>query len=237
MSGVRWREVWAAKGEGGPSEEVSGDAALARLLEMNGYGTSTAQVTTDGWRAYVAAIAERMEIRASHRLFEVGCGAGAFLHPLRAMGCVTDGIDYAPGLVDTARRALPGGRFSAGEANDIDPRETYDFVLSQGVFLYFPDLGYAREVLDRMIDKATRGVAVLDVSDAARKEEAITLRRQSYPPGEYDRRYAGLEHLYIDRSWFYARAAERGLSCRVEQQFLPGYLSAQYRYNVYLQRP
>jgi SAM-dependent methyltransferase len=237
MPTERWKRIWEDKGAGGLGEEVrDGDEALTRLLVLNGYLTSTAQVTPDVWRAYVQAIAGRMGIRAGDRLFEVGCGSGAFLHPFRAMGCVTDGLDYSAGLVDVARQVLPGGRFEVAEGRDVDPRETYDIVLSQGAFLYFPDLGYAEEVLSRMVDKALRGVAVLDVSDAAHQEEALALRRASYAPGEYDQRYAGLEHLYFERSWFEGFAGRRGLSCRVEPQFLPGYLSARYRFNVYLSK-
>lgn len=170
MPSDRWERIWQEKGTGGPGTvQLAGDAALLRALGLGGYLTNTAQVTPDAWSAYVQAIAREMALRPGDRVFEVGCGAGAFLMPLRAFGCATNGVDYSPGLVAAARQALPGGQFEVGEARKVDTAEKYDVVLSNGVFLYFPDFDYAAEVLDRMVRKSLRYTAVLDVSDAARK--------------------------------------------------------------------
>jgi hypothetical protein len=53
---------------------------------------------------------------------------------------------------------------------------SYDFVISNGVFHYFPDLDYAGQVLGRMIAKARRTVAIIKVSDLSRRDEAERVR-------------------------------------------------------------
>lgn len=237
MTISRWKQIWENNGKVALGPEARDeDTILNRLLVLNGYNNSTSQVTLDGWRGYARMIAGRVGIRSGDRLFEVGCGAGAFLYPFHEMGYTTDGIDYSAALVEVARKALPGARIDVGDALTIDPGEAYDIVLSQGVFLYFSDQGYAEQVLSRMVEKSRRGVAVLDVSDAALESEALALRRASYDPGEYDRRYAGLEHLYFERAWFEGFAESRGLTCVIESQSMPGYLSAKYRFNVFLSK-
>ncbi len=72
------------------------------------------------------------------------------------------------------------------------------------------------------------------MNDAACQADSLHLRRQSYAPGEYDRRYAGLDQLYFERSWFTEIAARHGLACRIEPQCLGNYLNGQYRFNVFL---
>ncbi len=159
MSNASWKQIWSGKGaDFAAAAGEHEDETLAKLLRLNGYFTNTAQITLADWHAYIAAIGARMGLSPGDRLFEVGCGSGAFLYPFRRMGHVTDGIDYGAGLVEAARAVLPGCRIDVGEARDIDPREPYEIVASNGVFLYFGDHAYARHVLEKMIAKSTRAV-------------------------------------------------------------------------------
>ena len=236
MSEQSWRSIWGAKR--GTEGEVTADDehTLVELLTLNGYHTPTATVAPSTWREHVLSLAERHELRPGMRIFEVGCGAGAFLYPLARAGFVTDGLDFAPGLVAAARRALPEAQLKVAEASALETTPTYDLVVANGVFLYFPSAAYAADVLHKMLAKSSRRVWVLDVNDADLMDEALAIRRASYPPGEYDRAYAGLEQLYLSRAWFEAFAAEHRLTCTFEPQTLPGYVSAHYRYHVFLSR-
>lgn len=243
MSEQSWRAIWSAKRgtDVGPSAcdgevAVDDERTLVELLTLNGYHTPTATVSPGAWREYVLGLAERHGLRPGARVFEVGCGAGAFLYPLARAGFVTDGLDFAPGLIEAARRALPEAQLTLSEASALEPTPTYDLVVSSGVFLYFPSAEYAGDVLRKMIAKSTGSVWVLDINDADLKDEALALRRASYPPGEYDRAYAGLDQLYLSRGWFEALAAEHGLTCAFEAQSLPGYVSARYRFHALLSR-
>src|SRR5256885_3503728 len=58
---------------------------------------------------------------------------------------------------------------------------------------------YAEEVIARMAAKALRAVAVLDVPDVARRDEAEAFRRGVLGAEAYERRYRGLEHRYFGR--------------------------------------
>ncbi len=231
-----WKEIWTRKRSTSEPDEGDEDAVLAELLTLDGYNTPTGSVAPAVWRRNVLDLAARHGLAPGDRIFEVGCGAGAFLYPLARLGLVTAGIDYSESHIAAARRYLPGSRLEVAEAIALDASERYDVVASCGVFFYFSDRDYAREVLGKMVDKSTRGVWVLDVNDADREEEALAIRRAAYPPGEYDRAYADLPQLYLARAWFQAFADERGLACTFEPQTLPGYLSARYRYHAFLKK-
>jgi cyclopropane fatty-acyl-phospholipid synthase-like methyltransferase len=234
MSNPRWKRIWNDKRAALAAPARDEDAVLAELLALNGYDTPTGSVAPETWRRHIVEIATRHGLREGDRIFEVGCGAGAFLYPLARLGFVTDGIDYSESLVGAARHHLPRSRFSVGEAIDIDPDDKYELVVSCGVFFYFGDADYAMEVTRRMVEKSTRATWILDVNDADKEDEALSLRRASYPPGEYDRVYAGLQQLYLAKSWFRGFAADNDLACVIEPQSLDGYVSNHYRYNVYL---
>jgi len=133
-------------------------------------------------------------------VFEVGCGAGAYLWELYRSGCEIGGLDASATLLAYARQVMPCGRFTHGEASALESRERHDFVISNGVFLYFPSLDYARQVLEVMVRTARRGIMVLDVPDEAKREEALAIRRRWIGEAEYEARYEGLQHLHFSRT-------------------------------------
>lgn len=164
----------------------------------------------------------------------MGCGGGAFLYPFWLRGCAVGGVDYAPNLVAIARQAMPGAVLEVAEARDFPIRGPADVVVSNGVFLYFPDEDYAASVLHRMVATARRSVGIFDVCDLAHRDEALAERKAILGEVEYDRLYRGLDHLYLDCSWFRHQLA--GLPVRVEiaDQAIAGYGNSRYRYNVYI---
>jgi trans-aconitate methyltransferase len=167
-------------------------------------------------------------------VFEVGCGAGAYLYELSQMGCRVGGLDASASLIDCARRAMPGGHWSVADAADLDATEPWDVVVACGVFLYFPTLDYARAVLERMVRKARRGVMVLDVPDLAKREATEAERRRIVGPAAYAVKYEGLAHLYMEKAWFETALRELGLGCvRIEDQVIDGYANGASRYNVF----
>ena len=60
---------------------------------------------------------------------------------------------------------------------EIDEKEKYDAVISNGVFPYFLDYEYAKKVLNKMYEKSENVIAILDIFDINKKEEFITYRR------------------------------------------------------------
>ena len=140
-------------------------------------------------------------------------------------------------LVAVASRAMPDGDFAVVAAEDLPTEPSFDIVLSNGVFYYFPDLAYAERVLRRMTAKSLRAVAILEVPDLARRHEAERLRREALPHGVYEERYAGLPHLYFARGWFADAASGLGWEAHTFDLPFPDYPQGEFRFGALLTRP
>lgn len=154
-----------------------------------------AGVSEENWRSFVADVAELLEIREGERIFEVGDDAGAFVEPLRDAGCVV----------------------GTGPASSLDPSGEWDVVLACGAFASFPSLEYASDVVARMMAKADRAVAVLDVPDEDEKSDG---------PGVPGR-------LYFTRSWFLRTLGALGAQAvELTEARIEGYADGRHRFNV-----
>jgi len=229
----RWQDVWAAR-----RLDATKASTLEQLMAADGLDTGFGSVTEAGWREFVMRTASALGLGQGSRVFEVGCGAGAFLYPLHEAGCSVGGLDQSEALVRYATAAMPEGQWTQGDASTLEPAEAWDVVLACGVFMYFPDPGYARGVIARMAAKATRAIAILDLPDVARREEAMAFRRGAMGEAEYDAKYRGLDHLFYDRSWMKRVLIEVGATdVRIEDQQVSGYQNARFRFNAYATLP
>ncbi|NMB80141.1 MAG: methyltransferase domain-containing protein [Methanomicrobiales archaeon] len=233
---TNWSEIW--KNRSCHAEDPSHPLTLSDLLVMNGYDSGTGSITAEDFEQYVRTVTELCKIRRGDSVYEVGMGAGAFLLPLYLRGNPVGGLDYSPALIAMARRAIPACRraFTVGEASSLSTRKKYDIVLSNGVFLYFPDLDYAREVVEKMIKKSRKTIAILDVADLAQREITLQYRKDSLAPGEYEEKYRGLDHLYFPRSWFQDIADAHGLAITIADQQIPHYGNSRFRFNVIMMK-
>lgn len=114
---------------------------------------------------YVDGVAEALEVVRAHRVYDVGCDAGAFLWPLSELGWRVGGLTDSPPALAVLRAAMPEGAWAVGEPADLDPAEPWDVVVASGSFAVLPDAAYARGVLARMAAKATVSMAVLNMWD------------------------------------------------------------------------
>jgi SAM-dependent methyltransferase len=226
----RWAEVW----EGRRLDPAHG-SVLAQLMAADGLDTSFGSVGEESWRGFVESVRNDLGLRAGDSVFEIGCGAGGFLYELHRAGLQVGGVDRSASLVACAREVMPGGDFAVGDADTFVPAQPADAVVSCGVFMYFPSLGYAERVVARMAASARRAVAILDVPDDALREEALAERREALGGDEaYADRYAGLEHLYYDRRWLADVLGRHGLvDVRVTPQRVEGYANGRFRFNVW----
>jgi trans-aconitate methyltransferase len=119
-----------------------------------------------GWEL-AEHVAETLDVGPGTRVFEVDCGAGAFLIPLHVNGYIVGGIDADPDSIAQAIASMPDGIFQVGTASALDPAVPWDVVLCRS-FAGVPDLAYARGMLARMFAKATHAIAILDVPDERR---------------------------------------------------------------------
>ncbi len=230
MSQRDWKAIWGSK-ELGPDQGPT----LARLIAVDGFSSEFGRVDGVGpWLDYVEMQAQRLGVAPGDSLYEVGCGGGAFLYPFWQRGHRVAGADQAANLIAIARQAMPGAALQSLEARDIPRREPADIVVSNGVFLYFPDEDYAATVLRAMVAKARKSVGVFDVCDLATKAEAIAARKAVMGEADYEARYRGLDHLYLDRRWFFRSLEDLPVRVEIADQSLEGYGNNQYRFNVYI---
>jgi SAM-dependent methyltransferase len=223
-----WHEIWEKK----PDDETA-TSTLSLLLSADGYDTLAA-ITPKAWTEHVDRIASRADLRESDSVFDVGCGAGAFLWPFRAKGQRVGGLDYSLRQIGRARAAMPEvADFTVGEALSLAERPMYDAVISCGTFLYFPDLPYAEGVLRRMAAKAERTMAILDLPDLAKKDEILLWRERALGQETYRLRYAGLSHLYYAKEWFDHLLQQMNVTYAIEDQLFEGYNHSPFRFNVF----
>lgn len=229
-----WKDVWSQR-----RLEPERGSILAQLLAADGFDTGFGDVGEVEWRRFVARWANRLGLRAGSSVFEVGCGAGAFLYPLAALGCGVGGVNQSPALIRAARAALPGCSFAIADAAEFPVEPQVDAVVSMGVFVYFPSLDYAARVLGRMAAKARGSVLLLDLPDVAHRDEALAYRKASVGGAEeYEARYAGLHHLYYSRDWVESELRRAGVErVQTADQDLGGYANARFRFNAWGRLP
>ncbi len=226
---ITWKDVWEARHVG-----TMQGSLLAQLLAADGFDTPASCVSEEAWRNYVSATATRIGITARSSVFDVGCGAGAYVFELYRQGCQVGGLDASSVLIRYAGKVMPQGKWIHADASELASDPPYDFVIASGSFHYFPSLDYAEDIVARMVRKAGCGVMILDVPDLAKRDEAIEHRSLMVGKETYARKYEGLGHLYFERSWFEHVLANHG-AARVEiaDQRIDGYANAAHRFNVF----
>lgn len=225
-----WKKIWNNR----IPESESFD--LAELIRLDGFDTGAGRIEMEDWKILTSTIGDKIGLQDGDSVFEVGCGAGAFLYSLlEKYNLSVGGIDYGATLINAAKQVMPSGDWKLAEAIEMDIEPVYDYVISHGVFHYF-GVGYAEEVLDRMIRKARKGVAILEIPDLETKEELERIRRDILSVEEYNKKYAGLEHTYYDKDWFAQKARDYNMQFTVFGGCIPNYAQNDYRFGVILKK-
>lgn len=227
MNDLNWKQIWNKRSH--ISETILN---LESLIKLDGFDSGVGRISTEDWQAYARVIAEKIKLFDGASVYELGCGAGAFIYALSAIKTLkVGGLDYASSLIEAAQKAMPNGDFVADDAINmcIDPQ--YDFVISNSVFHYFSE-AYAEKVLKQMIEKSNSAVAILDVPDLQTKTQSELIRRDALTIAEYEKKYAGLSHTYFARDWFEKQAQQLGCKCAIFDGCVPNYGQNQYRFSV-----
>lgn len=226
-----WQNIWTRR-----VIQVPERLTLEDLIRLDGFDTGAGAISLEAWQAYVMRRADEMGIQAGWSVFEIGCGAGAFLWPLHQRGCRVAGIDYSAVLIEAAQQTIPDGQWQIGGAHQLvlTPR-SYNVLVANSVFQYFPDADYAQHVLKHMLQTAQQTVAILDVPDARLQEVAQVARRQSLGEEQYNTKYQGLGHQTYLRAWFQEITPD-GWQVQTSPQDITAYGNSKYRFNVILQR-
>jgi len=231
---MEWHDVWSQRSLNEHADGGHGPT-LEDLIVADGFNTGHGDIDVDAWREFTSRTYDLFDLKPGDTLFDVGCGAGAFLYPASRRGIDVGGIDYSKAQIDIAKLAIPEGSFEVCDADELEPSASADVVISFGVFLYFPSLDYAHGVIERMCQKATRAVAILDVPDADVAAQALK-ERQAVAGGAaaYAERYEGLDHLSYSTEWIKSTLEEQGLrDVTVGPQTMSGYDNGRYRFNAW----
>ena len=161
-----WQKIWDRKGKLKDENNT-----LRKLLDVDGFDRGAGKVKVGNWKKYTEYISKKLGAGKGDSMYEVGCGAGAFLYQFYKRGHKVGGMDYSSSLVGVARDIMKGN-FETGEAIKINTKNKYDFILANSVFQYFAHVHYAEHVVTKMLKKANKAVAILDVPDKLLKDKS-----------------------------------------------------------------
>lgn len=195
----KWRSIWSKK-----QQLNDNNISLESLIKADGFDTGVGSYTSESWNLMVDDFCNRVKIKNTDNVIELGCGSGAFIFAANNI-CKANwfGIDYSESLIKTAIKAIPEGNFIVDEAlNENFSEIEFDVVFSHSVFHYFPNKTYAENVLKLWCSKLKKGgfLVLLDINDAKKEKTYHAERAKEYSsPEEYEANYQGLSHLFFDK--------------------------------------
>lgn len=215
-------------------KEGNEEQIFLELKRCNGF-----DVLEDGM-TYEAFLEQKREIvrmlsnnkKMPSSIYEVGCGSGANLFLLEQDGIRVGGLDYSNALIDTAREILKAKDIVCSEAIELSTEVQYDAVLSNSVFSYFSNLEYAQSVLEKMYQKTSYAIGLIDIHNAEKEEEFITYRKEIIP--HYEEKYKNLPKLFYQKDFFEVFAKEHNMDICFTSSQMKGYWNNRYVFNCYM---
>ena len=223
-----WKNIW------NKSERVN-KIILEILIKVDGFDSATGNFSVDDWIDYTNNLYCKLNIQETDSIFDVGCGSGAFIYPLYLKNHKVGGIDYSAILIDIANTIFKNSIFVNNEAVNIDD-EKYDIIVSHSVIYYFKDLDYSEKVIEKMIQKANKKIAIFDINDKSKENEYHKIRMACMNEDDYKKKYQGLEHLFYDKKWFEDIAKKFNLKINIFDQTFEKYSNSKLRFNVIMEK-
>ena len=227
MTKKTWQKIWASN----QYSTVEKTLSLRALIDLNAFYS----ISTESWQNYVLGILKKTgKTNTDLSILEIGCGSGALLKVLEPFSSQLTGVDYSAKQIATCRLALPNGSFSIGEAKDIDfAAQSFDLILSNSVFQYFPDLAYTKEVLNKMLACLKNGGVgvVLDLADIEYKDAYLAWKKREL--GEKTLATSHPTQMYFSTLFFKEFAEKNTLKFQIEKQNISGYNNTEYRFNFF----
>lgn len=204
----------------GRQPAAGGASSLARLLAADGRSTPSAG-GEQAWTEYVARWISLFGAGPGTSVWQVGCGAGAFLYPFYERGCSVGGTDLSPSLIAEASAVMPAGRFSVQGAPDDPAVPPADLVVSSVASVRFGTPGYSEAVVRRLVARARRAVLITDIPDHAARDPEPG-HRGALARGASEGR-PSFPRQYRARDWLTAALRAAGLPrVAAESQFFAG---------------
>jgi ubiquinone/menaquinone biosynthesis C-methylase UbiE len=191
----------------------------------------------------VGQVTRPLGLKDGEKILECGCGAGAFLASLlkKFPELKVTGLDYSQPILAAAKRNVKGD-FYHGDMTDLSIFSDGQFekTISYSTFHYLSSEGAAARAVREMVRVTRAGGSVFigDVSDLAKREMALALRKMTHQNHQRVSS-ANTDHLFVPQELFRQLAGELKLGIDIidQESFdLPFYDNAKYRYSVYLRK-
>jgi SAM-dependent methyltransferase len=227
-----WHSIWNSRKDCFTSQDDIVDVTI-RLKEANGFDVTDSVIGYNEWNSHCQRILKHLGTVDS--IYEIGCGSGANLVLFQELGISkVGGCDYSKNLIEKARSVVKSEDLMCIDALNCPEIPHYDAVIIDSVTQYFPSIEYAEMVFERMVSKARKAIAILDIIDSEMKEEWLSNRKAII--NDYANKYEGLDNtkLCIDRSFFETFAQKHGLKLTITETDIKGYWNGKYTYGIYL---
>ena len=223
MSTSSWEKVWESR------KLTTHGSVQEQLIRANGFDSGAGEVDIDRYTHFVDSFSELINLEPDESVFEVGCGSGAFLYPLRQNKI--GGLDYSKPLIDMANEFIHTGDFTCNSATNLDTEEQYDHVFSHSVFHYL-SLDQAQIVLSKMIQKSRKTVSILDIPNIEKREEQENERKKQFGEDDYNRKYQNLSHTYYSVDFFLNFPELTGKNCKKVDTTVMNYSDPDFRFGI-----
>ena len=119
-----------------------------------------------------------------------------------------------------------------GDAAELPTDIRYDAVFSMGVFSYFKSLKYAEKVLDCMVAKAEKCIAVAHILAEETKAEHLNYCRKNIE--NYEERYRDLQKFFMSKKFLINYAERNYLDIKFHECNLKGYWNAEFMFDCFM---
>ena len=205
------------------------DLSIENLLNISGYNHINSIINIDDLDNWLNLFELSVKFDFNDSAYQVCCGASAILtklYPFRG-----GGLDFSIDMINLSKKINPIYNYECNPANKLNTLDKYDHVFSFTGFNYFESFDYALDVLDKMINKATKTISLLDILDIKKKKDDIIFKKTNYE--NYDNESATVNHLYFDK-----KLIEEYLDKRndIEKYFyidgINNYINSNFRFNL-----
>ena len=226
----KWEKIW------NKSDRIN-KIVLDCLVKADGFAGSSRAYKTNDWIEYCENIYSKIGISKEDRIFEIGCGSGAFLYPLYLKNISVGGNDFSKSLLNLAKNFMPESDFICKDAVNSNLNSSYEIVVSHSVFQYLNDLSGAEIVIKKMSQMTIKKFAILDVSDMSKRDLFLSERmknymKEGYTEADFKKRYEGLDHLFYSKEWFRELGSQLNLKIEIFDQVNKNYEKSILGFNV-----
>lgn len=122
--------------------------------------------TTDDWVKHIEWGVQYLNppLKDGYRVFEVGCGVGAYLQVLKTLypNLILSGVDIVPETIQIANKVLKGHFYVADGTNlSQEKNNIYDYSVSNGVIGYLTSLNDAKQFVSEMVRITKKGQPIM----------------------------------------------------------------------------